>query len=108
MTYTFKGNNAPNFNDFEGPMHIFKSIYNGDRTLEDVEEEQKKFSSDLGCINQGPPQYKIFEQLDTIEKVRDIYNSREKVTHMFNNYSKNMSRNIYEIANSSCTNKSRQ
>ena len=77
-------------------MHIFKSIYVGDSTLEDVEEEQIKLNSDLGHVNQGPPQYKTFEQLDIIEEVRDLCNSREKVIQMFNDYSKNMSRNIYE------------
>ena len=77
-------------------MHIFKSIYVGDSTLEDVEEEQIKLNSDLGHVNQGPPRYKTFEQLDIIEEVRDLCNSREKVIQMFNDYSKNMSRNIYE------------
>ena len=63
LTYTFKGNTAPmRFNDFEVPMHIFKSIYNGDRTLEDVEKEQEKLAVDLGRINQGLSYYKSFEQ----------------------------------------------
>ena len=97
LTYIFKGNSAPiSFNDFKGPMHIFKSIYDGDRILEDIEEEQIKLSSDLGHVNQRPPKYKTFEQLDIIEKVRGLYNSREKVMQMFNNYSKNISRNIDE------------
>ena len=79
LTYIFKGNNPPiSFNDFKSPMHIFKSIYDGDKTLEDVEKEQIKLTSHLGHINQGPAQYKSFEQLDTIEKVKDVYNSRVK------------------------------
>ena len=77
-------------------MHIFKSICNGDRTLEDVEKKQEKLGADLGHINQGPLQYKSFEQLDTIEKVRDLYNSREKVVKVFNDYAKNLSKSIYE------------
>ena len=98
LTYTFQDNNAPiTFNDFEGPMHSFKGIYDGDRTLEDVGEEQIKLSSDLGRINQGPPQYKSFEQLHTTEKVTDLYNSREKIVKMFNAYAKDMSKNIYEL-----------
>ena len=62
LTYTYKGNSAPiTFNDFKDPMHFFKSIYNGDKTLEDVEEEQTRLGSDLGRISQGNPQYKAFE-----------------------------------------------
>ena len=47
-------------------MHIYKSIYNGDISLENVEKEQ-------------------------IELV-----AREEVVQMFNDYAKNMSKNIYE------------
>ena len=51
LIYIFKGNSAPiSFNDFKGPMHFFKSIYDGDRTLEVIEVEQIKLSSDLGHL----------------------------------------------------------
>ena len=56
-----------------------------------------KLTSDLGHINQGPRNYKSFEQLSTIENVKKLYESREKVVKMFNDYTKNMSRNIYEL-----------
>ena len=41
-------------------MHTFKSIYNSDITLEDVEKEQTTLR-DLGCINQGDPKDKSLE-----------------------------------------------
>ena len=97
LTYNFKGNTAPiRFNDFKGPMHIFKSIYNGDRTLEDIEKKQEKLGACFGHIIQGPSKYKSFDQLDTIQKVRGLYDSREKVVKMFNDYAKNMSEGMYE------------
>ena len=65
-------------------MHILNSIYDSGKFLEDVEKEQIKLNSDLGCINEGPPYYKSFEQLNTIEKVNDLYKSRTKVIQMFN------------------------
>ena len=101
-----------------------KSIHNGDETLQDEENEQIKLKSNLGHINQGPPQYEPPEQLNTIENVTNLYESREKLVQLFNNYAKNMSKNIYEskqgtglkiltpketaskITNNSCTNKS--
>ena len=51
-------------------MRIFKSIYSGERTLEDAEKEQEN----LVRINQGPPYYQSFEQMNIIEKVRNLYN----------------------------------
>ena len=43
-------------------MHIFKSIYNGDITLENVEKKQMKLRKDLGRIKQGDPKDKSPEQ----------------------------------------------
>ena len=43
LTYNFTGDSAPiSFVSFKGPLHIFKSIYNGDIALEDVEKDKKK------------------------------------------------------------------
>ena len=42
LTYIFKGKTAPtNFIGFKCQLHIFKSIYNGDIALEDVEKDKK-------------------------------------------------------------------
>ena len=98
LTYNFKNLNlAPiNFIRFKGPNNISKSIHNVDITIEDVEKEQTKIKLDLSHIKQGPPQHKSPEQLNTIERVENLYESREEVVKMFNDYAKNMSRNINE------------
>ena len=45
LTYNFTGDSAPIiFIGFKVPLHIFKSIYNGDRALEDVEKDKKKLN----------------------------------------------------------------
>ena len=92
LIYNFKGpNNAPiNFIELKDPLHIFKSIHNGDKTLEDVENEHIKLISNLGRINQEPLQYKSPEQLNTIENITNPYESREKVIQLFNKYVKNV------------------
>ena len=47
----YKVNTAStNFADFKGPLYIFKSIYNGYKTLEDIECEQEKFREKIGYI----------------------------------------------------------
>ena len=40
LTYNFTGDSAPiSFIGFKGPLYIFKSIYNTDRALEDVQKD---------------------------------------------------------------------
>ena len=61
-----------------------------------MEKDKKKVKSDLGHIKLGPTYYISPKQLNRIENIKNIYESREKIVQMFNNYAKNMSRNIYE------------
>ena len=61
-------------------------MHDGNIPLEDVEQ----FKSFLGHIRQGNSKNKSEEQ----NNVTNPYQSREKVIQMFNNYAKDMSRNI--------------
>ena len=48
LIYYYKGSNEPiDFNEYKGMMNIFKIIYNGYKTLEDIEE--------INIIKQGNP-----------------------------------------------------
>ena len=96
MTYNSKNLRIPpvGFIKCKGPLHIFKSIHSGDKPLEDVEEEQKEHKRGLGRIKQGDPKDKSEEQKKTIDNIKNLYNSREEVVKIFNDYAKNMSRNI--------------
>ena len=76
-------------------MHNFKGIDNGNIPLEDVEKEQIELKRDLGRIKQGDPKNRSEEQEKTMDNIENLYNSRKEVAQMFNNYVKNMSRNIY-------------
>ena len=64
VTYNFKDLRIPpvGFIKSEGPLHIFKSIHNGDIPLEDIEEEQKELKRDLGRTKQGDLKDKSKEQ----------------------------------------------
>ena len=48
-------------------------------------------------MKQGPKYYKIPEPLNAIEIIKNLYELRKNVVQMFNDYAKNMSRNIYEL-----------
>ena len=97
LKYTFKDqNNAPiDFIGFKGPLHTFKDIHDGDIPLED-EKDQIKFKSYLGHIRQGNPKNRSEEQNNVINNVTNLYEPRGKVIQQFNNYAKDMSRNIYK------------
>ena len=84
-------------------MHILKSIYNGDITLEDVEKEQIELKKFLGRIKQGDPKYKSPEQKRTINNIKNLYNSSEEVVQTFHDYAKNMSKNIFQSKQGTAT-----
>ena len=50
-------------------------------SIEKIEEDQKQFKSKLNKITRGNPKYKSKDQLDGIENIKNLYNSREKVKH---------------------------
>ena len=78
-------------------MHIFKSVHNGIVTLEEIEKEQIELKRDLGYIKQGYPKNRSKEQKKTINNIKNLYDSREKVVQLFKDYAKNISRNIYDL-----------
>ena len=45
---------------------------------------------------QGDPRDKSEQQKNTINNIKNLHNSREEVVKMFNDYARNMSRNIYD------------
>ena len=97
LTYFYKGSTAPiKYIGFKGPLHIFEIIYNGSIILEDVEKEQIKFKNHLNHIRQGNLNNRSEEQEKTINNIKNLYESRQKVVEMFNDYSREKSKRIYE------------
>ena len=96
--YTFKDryNAAIDFIGFKGPLHTFKSIHDEDITLEDAEKDKIKLKSDLGHIRQGNLKNRSEEQNNVINNVTNLYDPREKVIQMFNNFARDVSRYIYK------------
>ena len=74
-------------------MHIFEEIRNGNISLQKSEENQNKFKSNLNKIASGNPKHKEKYQL---ERIRNLYDSRQKVIDLFNDYAKVRSEAIYE------------
>ena len=97
LIYYYKRSNEPiNFNEYKGMMNIFKNINSGDKTLEDIEQEQNKFKKEINIINQGNPKKRSEKQEETIDNIENIYKSRQEVVNMFNNYARNVSKSIHK------------
>ena len=47
-----------NFIKHKAQFHIFKEIIDGDKTLQQIEEDKKKFKSSLDQITSEDPEYK--------------------------------------------------
>ena len=63
---------------FKGPPDMFKSIYNGNIALEDVEKGQKNLELKLGATKQGNPKNRSEEQSKVINNVTNLYESIKK------------------------------
>ena len=78
LVYDFKGPTPSiNFAIFAGPMYTYNQLKNGEKTLQQVEEDQNYFKKYLNEITPGNPKRKSERQLYTI-KNRNLYNSRQK------------------------------
>ena len=77
-------------------MNIFKNMNSGDKTLEDIEQEQNKFKKEINIIKQGNPKKRSEKQEETIDNIENLYKSRQEVVNMFNNYARNVSKSIHK------------
>ena len=97
LIYNFKGNTDPiNIGKFEGPIYIYDDMKNGKTTLQQIEKQQKDFKKELNEITSENPKHKSDDQLYIIENVKNLYNSRQKVINLLNDYSKIRSEAIYK------------
>ena len=89
LIYYYKGSNEPiDFYEYKGMMNIFKNIHSGNKTLEDIEQEQNKFKKEINIIKQGNPKKRSEKQKETIDNIENLYKSRQEVVNMFNNYAR--------------------
>ena len=77
-------------------MHIYTEIKNGNISIEKIEKGQNKFKSKLIEITIGNPKRKSKDQLGTIKNNKNLYNSRDKVIKLYNDYAKILPEAIYK------------
>ena len=66
------------------------------KTLKEIEKNQKKLKSNLGQMTLGDSEHKGDYQKDAIKNAQNLYNSRQKVIDLFNDSTKIRSEAIYK------------
>ena len=69
-------------------MYTYNQLKNGNITLSQTKKDQERFEMELGQITSGNPNHKSKNKLNTIKNVKNLYNSRQKIIDLLNNYSK--------------------
>ena len=77
-------------------MYTYDQLKNGEKTLQQVEDEQKVFKEELNEITSGNPKHKSDNQLYVIQNVKNLYDSRQKIINLLNDNSKIRSEAIYK------------
>ena len=97
LVYDFKGPTPSiNFTIFGGSMYPYNQLKKGEKTIQQVEEEQKYFSKDLNEIASKNSKHKSEKQSYTIKNVRNLYYSRQKIIYLLKDNSKFRSEDIYK------------
>ena len=96
LNYNFatEASGSMNFIKSKGPFSLFKRIRDGDIPIEMAEEDQTKFKREFSQTKSGNPRHKSDMLLYTIRNIKILYDSRQKIIDLFNNYSKTKSESI--------------
>ena len=83
LIYYFKDKSISpiNFVGFKVPLYLYRDISNGNIKLEKAEEDQEQFKSDLNERTRANPKKKSDHQIKTIENIKNIYESRKKLSN---------------------------
>ena len=77
-------------------MYTCNQLRNGEKTLQQVEEEKKYLKKDLNKIASGNPKHKSEKQSYKIKNVSDLYDTRQKIINLLNDNAKIRSEAIYK------------
>ena len=97
LVYDFRGPTPSiNFAIFGDPMYTYNQLKNGEKALQQVQEEQKYFKKDLNEITSENPKHKSKKESYAIKNVRNHYDSRQKIINLLNANEKIRSEDIYK------------
>ena len=77
-------------------MHIYNKMENGTISIGKVEDDQKQFKSKLNEATTRNPKHKSKDQLDATKNFKNLYNSKDKVIKLYNDYAKIISEGMYK------------
>ena len=80
LTYNFQGPTyLISLAKYGGPVYAYNQLKNGEKTLQQVEKQQKDFKKELNEIASGNPKRKSNNQLYVIKNVKNLHDSRQKI-----------------------------
>ena len=90
LIYYFKNKSISliNFIGRKGPLHLYRYIFDGNIKLAKSEKDLKLFKLNLNEITKGNPKNESKDQIKTAENIKSFYESRVKVTKIYNDYAK--------------------
>ena len=97
LIYYFKGSSSlVKVTEYEDPSDNYDKKMVIKQYRQQKKSKKKKIKSKLGEITLGNPEHKSDDQLDTIQNVQNLYNSRQKIINWFNDNAKIRSEAIYK------------
>ena len=92
LIYKYKGSTSDaNFNKYIGATDLINKIKDGDISLKQAINDQYKLKSKLGDIKKGNPKRKLKKNLEVIENVDNLYDSRQAAIDIFIEYTERLS-----------------
>ena len=87
LVYDFTGpTSSIDFATFRGPIYTCNKLKKGDKTLQQVEKQEKKIKSVLNVITRGLK--KSQRQSAIIKNVKNLFDSRQKIIDILNDNSR--------------------
>ena len=90
LIYYFKNKSISliNFIGRKGPLHLYRYIFDGNIKLAKSEKDLKLFKLNLNEITKGNPKNESKDQIKTAKNIKTLYESRVKITEIYNDYAK--------------------
>ena len=77
-------------------MYTYNQLKNGEKILQQLEEERKYFKKDLNEVTSENPKHKSEKQSYTIKNVKNLCNSKQKIINLLNDNAKIRPEAIYK------------
>ena len=88
LIYRYTGPTAnAKFNEFDNALSLIDKIREGETSIADVKNDQRRFKPMLGELKKGNKEHRSKEQRDAIFNIEMVYKARENANKFYDDYS---------------------